>query len=179
MIAASIAESYGIIKSAMEIKRVSDSSFKIKAKRPANVSVVVSDKGVELVKQNGEIEEKLLFDRPGEYEAGGVGVVGMKMGSSVAYVIHCEEMAVMYMHDFDGDLSEKQLDTIGPIDVLVVPTSQYKVIKTLNPSIVVPFELEGGVKGLVEKMNVTSQTMDKLNMSSDDLPEETQVIVLG
>lgn len=165
----------------MEIKKIGASEFRIKAKKNGVVVELSSKDGaskVEIQKQE-ENSKPMIFDRAGEYEVGGVGIVGVRTEGEIVFVLHLDGLAVTFLGGFNGELKEKVLDEMGPVDVLLANDGAYKLIKSINPSIVVPFGDEKKVADLIEKIGVQEVKQDKLTLGREDLPEETSVVVLG
>lgn len=147
------------------------------------MSLILSNKAgnpkVEIEKNEVEKEVEMSFDRPGEYEVGGVGMVGLKIENKVIFVLHVEGVTVTYLGDFAGEFNEKQLDEIGPVDIMLAGDNSLKIVKALNPSIVVPVGDLKKIAEMTEKIGVEAERQDKLVVSKEDLPEDTSVVMLG
>lgn len=135
----------------------------------------------DLVKPAGERATVMTFDRPGEYEVGGVGLLGVKSGERLVFAIHIDGLNVVHLGKANAELTDKQMDEIGPIDILFVPADgdAVKVIKELNPAYAVPLGESGAIDEVIEKMKVEKNVVDKLTATKTDLPEETQVVILA
>lgn len=104
-----------------------------------------------------------------------------------------------HLGDLGHVLSDKQVSTIGPVDVLLLPVGgtytlgpgdAVKVIEQLSPSIVVPmhyrvtsstesFKDLATVDEFLEKADYGGvRREEKLSLSKTSLPEETEIVVL-
>lgn len=135
----------------------------------------------DLVKPTEKRESVMVFDRPGEYEVGGVGIMGLRKGEEMTFGFHLDGLNIVHLGTVNGELSEKQIDEIGPIDILLVPADGQgaKVIKDLNPSIAIPMGEMGAIAELADKLGAEKTPVEKLTVGRDDLPEETSVVILA
>jgi L-ascorbate metabolism protein UlaG (beta-lactamase superfamily) len=159
----------------MEVIYLGHSSFKIKGKTSsvvvdpydAKVSkfpkdidaniVIVSHKHADHDAVNQVLGKPFVIDGPGEYEVGGVSVIGVhtfhddkagaERGDNTAYVIEFEGMRLCFLGDLGHKLTQEQLDEIGSIDVAFVPVGgtytidakvATEVVKQLDPWVVIP-----------------------------------------
>lgn len=165
---------------------------------------------LEKIEGTAERSEPLIFDAPGEYEASDVGVVGFnsyhddkqgaERGKNTIFVFQIEGVLVAHMGDLGHQLSDKEIEDLGPIDVLLIPVGGVfslgpdgaaKVISALGPSLVVPmhyklpgmsadFESLVTVDEFLAKAELeTVRREDKLRVTKDSLPEDTEVVVLS
>lgn len=187
----------------MEIKYLGQSSFRMKGK---NMSVVVDPFNPEMVglsypKVSAEIvtvshdhadhndisrvlageREPFVINRPGEYEVGGVGVIGMRTwhdgnkgeerGENIVYTFQIDGVIICHLGDLGHPLEEKQVENIGAIDVLLVPvggeftigpTQAKEVIDSLSPSIVVPMHYKlPGMTSQFDKLATVEEFFEK------------------
>lgn len=159
----------------MEVTYLGHSSFKIKGKNstvvtdPYDVKVSRFPKDVEadvvVVSHEhydhnavGQVGGKpFVINGPGEYEVGGVSVIGVQAwhddkfgaerGDNTVYVIELDGMRLAYLGDLGHKFSQEQLDDIGSIDVVFVPVGgtftidakvAAEVVKQVDPWVVVP-----------------------------------------
>lgn len=153
--------------------------------------------------------ELFVVDRPGEYEVGGVGIIGIRSwhddkdgadrGENVIFTIQMDGVIVCHLGDLGHKLTDKQIDAIGQIDVLLVPVGgEYTIgpseameaISALSPSVVVPmhykragmnasFDKLATVDEFLEKSAIgEAKRLDKLTLTKATLPEEMEVFVL-
>lgn len=155
----------------------------------------------------GLSRDSFVIEGPGEYEVKGVYIKGIQSyhdksqgrerGLNTIYVIRMEDMIFAHLGDFDEDkLSEKQVDEIGNVDVLMLPvggvyTIDYKeaveVVNQIEPKIVLPMHykiaglnlnIEGSEKFLKE-IGLTPEKADKnYKLQKKNLPAEEMKLVL-
>ncbi len=147
-----------------------------------------------------------VIDGPGEYEIGGVFITGV---ASFDHALENPRRNVIYVFDYDagltvahlGDLdhvpNQSMIDTLGQIDVALVPvgggnslTSSLaaEVISLLEPSIVVPMHFQTeALRGIdldpvdrfLKEMGVNTIEQEVvLRISAGALPEQTQIVLL-
>jgi L-ascorbate metabolism protein UlaG (beta-lactamase superfamily) len=176
---------------AMEITYLGHSSFKLKGK---SISVVTDPYNEKAGKFPRDVRANIVtishphFDHnaknlvdgaegsdrpfeitdPGEYEIGGVSVVGVstchdekngqERGVNTVYVIEMDGVRLAHLGDLGHKLSQDELDQMGPIDVLFIPVGGVytldakmaaEVVKQVDPWIVIPMHYQQS--GLEEK----------------------------
>ena len=115
------------------------------------------------------------------------------------YRLVLSDLSVLIVGHILGDLSESQLEQIGPVDILFVPVGNngytldpqgaLKLIKDIEPKIVVPTHYKiTGLKYQVEPMDLETALKEigmevkdrvtKLKVKPVDLTDITQLIVL-
>lgn len=149
-----------------------------------------------------------VLSGPGEYEIGGVFILGEAMIDknaeepryNIIYVIDFEGLTVAHLGDLDHIPSQSAVDGLGQIDVALVPvggggglTASHaaEVISLLEPSIVVPMHYKtehtdiefDTVERFLKEMGVSNveevEVIDSLRLTSrSSLPEGTQIVVL-
>ena len=156
-------------------------------------------------------DEPFVIDAPGEYEISGVSVFGIstfhdaskgdKRGKNTVYVIHIDDIKVAHLGDLGHTLSDKQLEELDGVDVLLCPVggvysldskTASQVINSIQPSYVIPMHYKTKEHGqkvfgklatladfLTEIGAKDKQAQEKLTVSSTSLPEETEVVVLS
>ena len=151
--------------------------------------------------------DPFVINGPGEYEVGGVSVVGVATfhddqngalrGKNTVYVIEIDGLRIAHLGDLGHKLSDDNLEEMGAIDVVLIPVGGYytidakvakEVVGQIDPWVVVPmhYHTEGmgvdeivGVEEFLKEMGKTGITaIPKLVISADKLPEEMQVVVL-
>lgn len=141
---------------------------------------------------------------PGEYEVGGILITGvataMEPGRgprNTAYVMRVEEMAVCHLGNINTRLSNQQIEDLGEVDVLLVPTGggntldpahAAAVIAQVEPSLVIPMHYgsDGGTsEGLVpvdhfmREMGAKEYTVEpRLTVSRSALGAQVKIAVL-
>lgn len=149
-----------------------------------------------------------VIDQPGEYEIRGIYVQGVasfhddkegqERGRNIIYIVETEEIKFCHMGDFGQQkLTEKQLEEINGIDVLMIPVggvytintlTAVKIVHQLEPRIVIPmhYKIPGlnlkieGVGAFLKELGVVKkQAVDKLTIKKKDLlQKETEVMLM-
>jgi L-ascorbate metabolism protein UlaG (beta-lactamase superfamily) len=150
-----------------------------------------------------------VIETPGEYEVKGVfvqgidsfhdDVLGKERGKNTIFVIEAEDMRFCHLGNFgQKQLTDEQLETIGKVDILMIPvggnytissSEASKIIGQIEPKIVIPMhyalpklkiELDG-VDKFLKAMGKNSVTpVDKLTVKASTLPKEgaMEIVVL-
>jgi L-ascorbate metabolism protein UlaG (beta-lactamase superfamily) len=146
-----------------------------------------------------------VIERPGEYEIGGVFIIGVATFDAtlddprrnVIYVFDYANLTVAHLGDLDHVPNQSMIDTLGQIDVALVPvgggnslssSQAAEVISLLEPSIVVPMHFQtDALRGLeldpvdrfLKEMGINAVEQEALlRVSAGSLPEQTQVVLL-
>lgn len=150
----------------------------------------------------------MVFDRPGEYEVGGVVITGInsfhdnsngsERGLNTVFHVLFDNLDIVHLGDLGQmRLTEEQVAQIGQTDILLIPVggiftidpkAASDIVSQLEPKIIIPmhykieglkFELEG-VDGFLKEMGAEGVVpVPKLSISKEKLPEEPQVILLA
>lgn len=154
------------------------------------------------------VSTKLVIDHPGEYEVAETSLYGIALRShmdepgvksTTAYKFIVDDVRYLVMGHVYPELSERELEIIGTVDVMFVPVGgngyttdsigALKLIKKIEPKLVIPTNyddsgieypvpqqtLEQALQGLsMEPLEVT----EKLRVKAGDLPEGTHLVVL-
>ena len=154
-------------------------------------------------------EKPFLIAAPGEYEVNGISVFGFSVwhdkkegaerGKNMISVVHVDDVVVAHLGDLGHTLSDKIVEEMGQIDVLLVPVGGHytigpgdavKVTTQIEPSIVVPmhykvagmkeaFDALEPVEGFLKEMGVSDVRREtKLTVTALSLPEDREVVVL-
>lgn len=145
--------------------------------------------------------------RPGEYEIGGVLIIGIstyhdsekgaRSGKNTVYVIEIDEITICHLGDLGHPLSSNQVEELGNIDVLLVPVGGGStisasqgagVVRAIEPKIVIPMHYKtpslnremDTVEKFLKEMAVTEAVpQPKLTVTRSNLPQSTQVVLLN
>lgn len=142
---------------------------------------------------------------PGEYEIGGVFIIGVATYNreqdqprhNVVYLFDYDSLKVAHLGDLDHVPNQSMIDALGPIDIALIPvgggsalssSQAAEVVSLLEPSIVVPMHFQTDVSRGIEldpvdrflkEMGINAIEQEPmLRISSTNLPEQTQVVLL-
>lgn len=150
----------------------------------------------------------LVINTPGEYEIKNIFINGLasfhdkksgaERGLNTIYVFEAEDMRVCHLGDLGEALSDKAIDNLGQIDILMIPVGGVytidakeasELIDRLEPSIVLPMHYKIAAinikfdpldKFLSTRGIKSKETMDHLTIKKKELvAEEGKVIVLS
>ena len=154
------------------------------------------------------VKTHLIIDHPGEYEVSEASVYGIaarghmdeaNKKSVTMYKIIVDDVRVLVTGHIYPELTERQLEDIGTVDVMLVPvggngyttdaTGALKLIKKVEPKLVIPThyddkQLSFAVPQQTLEQALTNlsmepkETVDKLRIKHGDLAEATQLTVL-
>ncbi len=150
--------------------------------------------------------EPRLVIRPGEYEIGGVLIIGIatfhdadrgrQRGKNTVYLMEVDEVSICHLGDLGHVLTAEQVEEIGNVDVLLLPVGGVstinapmaaEVVRQLEPKVVVPmhyktqalsWELEPVARFLKEIGVKEVEPQPKLSFTRSNLPVSTQVFLL-
>lgn len=146
--------------------------------------------------------DPFLITSPGEYDKSGVTVTGIPLKQGDVYItiflIESEDIKILNLtHIQDFNIKEDELEDLGEIDVLIVPTGgesvidaskAAKIVNQIEPKIVIPSHYAGEslklklepIDRFVKEMGGKAETMEKIILKKKDLAasEEIKVIIL-
>ncbi len=146
-----------------------------------------------------------LVNGPGEYEIGGVFIVGAAMHNTevtpakynVAYTFDYDGLSIVHLGDLDHVPHQSMIDALGAADIVLVPVGgggalnanqAAEVISLLEPGIVIPMHYKTDenlleldtVERFLKEMGVSRiQQEETLKVTKGSLPDQTQIVVLG
>ena len=152
--------------------------------------------------------EPRVIDLPGEYSVRGINIIGIPSfhdansgkdkGLNTIYLVDSEEIKICHLGDLGSDLTEKQLEKIGTVNVLMIPiggnyTIDYKkaieLIKKIEPNIIIPihFKLKGTTADIEDESKFCSEMgycvkerPSKLNLKSKDFEgKNMEIVIMG
>jgi len=167
----------------MEITQIKTSQFRVKTKV---ASVILADM-VKIERKNGSSFEIV---EPGEYEIEGVSVFGFGgRDQKTIYMIQAEGLRVLYLTRVEKELSEAQIEELGRVDVMLVPSGVepilpvkgvVKMVEALEPTFVIPYEAGSSVSTFVAAYERGSREASSLPLNLATLPSDlTEVVVLS
>jgi L-ascorbate metabolism protein UlaG (beta-lactamase superfamily) len=145
-----------------------------------------------------------VVDGPGEYEVADMLIAGVATATepgkgpiNTAYVLRFEDLTVCHLGDLNNQLTDKQVEELGSIDVLLIPVGGAKTIgpaeasqlvARLDPSLVIPmhYRLSGSTVADLAPIEHFSREMGskdvvpepRLTVSKGALAGETRLVVL-
>jgi len=148
-----------------------------------------------------------LIDGPGEYEVKGAFIRGIAgshgffekkdLGKITIYTLEIENMRICHLSDLgQKELTPEQLEVIGEIDILMVPTGgsytidgemAQKIVNQIEPKIVIPMHYElPKLKVKLDKVEIFLKAMGQgeikaqsvLKIKKQGLPVERKIVVL-
>lgn len=150
--------------------------------------------------------EAFIIQTPGEYENHGIAIRGIQSfhddkqgterGLNTIYVFKAEDMTICHLGDLGHVLTDKQVEDIGDVDILMIPVggtytidakTAVEVITQIEPKVVIPMHykvpghtstvLEGPEK-FVKELGLTPEKVDKYKISKKLLPVEEEKLVV-
>lgn len=172
---------------------MSDNSFRVRGKEAALLLGISSKKTeADIVVAPSQLgrdkvvaqrrEEPFWITGPGEYEVSGVEIWDGERG---CWLVKIDDLKICYLADDWKMPSDKKIESLGPIDLLLLTLGTDKegarrgaeIIKKISPLLVVVSEPE--TKDFLDILDQEDlQPEDKLSIKPADLPEETKVVVL-
>lgn len=130
-----------------------------------------------------------IVDHAGEYEVRGVAVTGVhapKKDGTVhtVYRIDAESMSIGFLGALDRMLTDKEIEQLGNIDVLLVPVggegtlgakAAAELVAAVEPRMVVPSY--GEPEALCRELSCPTESTPKLKLTRAALPEEDMKVV--
>jgi L-ascorbate metabolism protein UlaG (beta-lactamase superfamily) len=137
---------------------------------------------------------------PGEYEIGGIFVLGVRAealdaagGLSTIYCVSAENLHVCHLGSVASVPSQAEIEALGPVDALIAPlgsdealnaSQMAEVVGLMEPSWVVPIDIAAGTDSaaigrFLKEMGVEESTpSESLRLLPNRLPEEPTVQIL-
>jgi len=195
----------------MEIKYFGHSFFRLKGKEmvlvtnpfdaslglkvpPQTADIVLSSSPIKIelnkiINKTVSREKLFVIDSPGEYEVGGIFVLGTAGEKATFYVISMDDLRLVFLGGLSGKLSDKQLEEIDGVDILFLPVGDKKnlsaakqaleIINQVEPKIIIPMNYQS-LSGFLKELGQEEKApLDKLLMTKDKLPLEKEVVVLN
>lgn len=151
--------------------------------------------------------EPFIIESPGEYALKGLYIKGIasyhddnqgkKRGDNIIYIIDAEGMTLCHFGDIgQSELSEKQLDEIGEVDIAFIPVGGVytvdgigaaHILHQIEPKIAIPihykipglkYDLQGPDMFLKESGQSIPSKTNEIKISASGLPEQGSEIIL-
>ena len=136
-----------------------------------------------------------IIDGPGEYEVGGVRVLGVADGGNNLYNIEIDGVKISHLGFLKNDLDDEKVSIFDDSDIILVPVGNnevldaeaaMKLVNKLEPSIAIPMLYD--VKGLktkratlaafLKESEAKEPPQPKLTIKKKDINEEEIKIVI-
>lgn len=150
-------------------------------------------------------DNPFVINTPGEFEIKSIFVkgissfhdnkLGQEKGANIIYTIITEGLNICHLGDLGTELSEKQIDRIGEVDILMIPVGENytisvdqatKIINQIEPRVIIPMHYAlpnlkvkfSKIDKFLKAMGVRKQTTLKYSIKKKDLkPDQSDVIV--
>ena len=152
--------------------------------------------------------EPTVLDIPGEYSVQGINIIGLdshhdnkkgeERGKNTIFILETEDIRLCHLGDLGSTLSEKQLEDINGVDVLMIPIggnytidgkTAVEIIKQIEPRVIIPmhFKMNGSKVEIDDEKkfcaaigNCPKERPNKINLKKKDLEEKSmEVVVMG
>ena len=151
-------------------------------------------------------EEALVISNPGEYERKGVSVRGItsfhdaaegaERGLNTIYMIRAEDMNICHLGDLgQAELTDKQIESIGDVDVLLIPVGgtytidakqAAHVVTQIEPKIIIPMHYKvsdlkiplDSADKFIKEIGLTPEKVDKFKIAKKTLPVDEMKLVV-
>jgi len=148
----------------------------------------------------------LVIDGPGEYEVGGVFILGIpawhdseqgaRLGRNIVYIFDLDDLRLAHLGDLAHIPSPEQAEAMSGVDILLVPVgggnsldgaAAAEVVSLLEPRLIVPMHYKTAVakaplaplEPFFKEMGLSSgDPLPRLTINRAQLPQEAQVVVL-
>lgn len=129
----------------MDITYTGGASFVVKGERTIAINPAARKTDADIVLHSVRQKRgKLVINGPGEYEIGGVLIATVEAGGkTLIHALEVDGINVVHLGGNAGSLLERDLATIGPVDVLLLDASDLRsaqsAVASLTPRVVIPF----------------------------------------
>ncbi len=160
----------------------------------------VDTEGIDAIVAEHEGDKKpFVISHAGEYEIKGLSVTGIRAPKKdgtehTIYRFDGEGIHVGFLGAIDRQLTSKEQELLGAIDILIIPAGgknvlsasmASEVIAQIEPRMVIPIYVSaveddgfGDVSAFVREISVANETMSKLKIVKAGLPEEDMTMVI-
>jgi L-ascorbate metabolism protein UlaG (beta-lactamase superfamily) len=148
---------------------------------------------------------KRVIEGPGEYEVSGISILGFASfhdakegtlrGKNTIFVFEVDGIRIAHLGDLGYVLSDKEVEELGDIDILLIPVGGFytigsaeavKVVQAVEPKIIIPMHYSAGgvigelapVDNFLKEMGLPVTNLPKLSVKKEELTEEQKIVVL-
>lgn len=163
----------------------------------------------EILSKNSDASKaKLVIDQPGEYEVANISIQGIaarshmdeeSQKSATMYKITIDETKIVALGHIYPELTDKQLENIGMVDILLVPVGgngytldgigALKIIKKIEPKVIIPthyseneinYEVpQQDLQNALQQLSMEpAETVEKLKLKGLELSDTTKLIIV-
>lgn len=147
--------------------------------------------------------EPFVIDIPGEYSFKGVSLIGIpsfhdpeKKNLNTLFLLEAEEMKICHLGDLGTDLDQKQMESLGSVDILMIPiggkyTLDYKkaidLVRKIEPAIIIPmhYKISGSTLDIDNEKkfcnqigNCSKTKVAKINLKKKDLENKMMEVII-
>lgn len=136
--------------------------------------------------------DKVILQGPGEYEVGGVEILGINGGNEqTIYTFSVDNVLVCVIGELMEPLSDKKIEKINNVDVLITSIKSRKGVdnklildwaKKWGANYLIPVDYEEGNEDFKKFLDDTdmegAETLDLLKVEKDNLPDGMEVKIL-
>lgn len=147
-----------------------------------------------------------IIDKKGNYEIAGIKITGIPVyhdarqgrdrGDNIVFIYEIDGLRIAHCGDIGHILAETDVEALGAIDILLIPTGGHftidarqatDVISSTNPKIVIPmhyktealdFPIAGVDEFLQGKNNIKKFSTPEVSVTPETLPPETEIWIL-
>ena len=127
-----------------------------------------------------------IISWPGEYDIEGIAIrgIGHKEGKQVSYAIETEGVRCAFLSTPLLDLTDYELELLGDVDVLVIPTDDAKVVQKLvdeiDPRVLIPLPTkdEETFKEVLKSAGAQDKEIVEEYKQKGSLPAEGREVVI-
>ena len=148
-----------------------------------------------------------IISGPGEYEISGVNIIGLssfhddkeggERGNNTIYRVSIDDVNIIHLGDLgQKKLTQEQVGELSTCDILMIPVGGVftigaaeapDILAQIEPKIIIPmhyrlaglkFNLDGVEKFLSTMGKEKVESVPKLSVSRERLPEETEIVLL-
>ena len=156
---------------------------------------------VEVVKDHPEV-----IDTPGKHQFRGIAITGTHVwhdhengearGGNIVFVFEMDGLRIAHMGDLGHVPDKKQVEAIGHVDVMMIPTGGHftidpveaiEVIKLFSPRIVIPMHFKTpvmnfpivGVDAFLQLAGAAERPDRDIEITAQTLPKQQKIIVFN
>jgi L-ascorbate metabolism protein UlaG (beta-lactamase superfamily) len=137
----------------------------------------------------GVSDYRLVVETPGEYEAAGTFITGIKTyhddnegkdrGNNTIYQVEMDGFSLLHLGDLGHELQKETLEKLTEIDVLMIPVggvytvdakTAVKVISSVEPSIIIPMHYQTkDLSGLKDELDDLKNFLDEIGIEESGI----------